>query len=426
MPNLLLSSIKTTVGGLTSIKDVDKHLRRTLSQLINNINDTYYAVPVLAEVKKVYATEEDLENDDDGVPKYEYLGGIEFKEVTKKSGTSKGIPAKSLNSNLTQIPVEGEYVLIQRFFGEYYYTPQVNIFNNPNNSSYQGFSTRFKSKATHRDSSKTIETDNTGIAENKSAAQVRTLGDKFLSNFNLRQIIPEEGNVTLNGRFGNSIRLGSNIKNGTPNIRIRAGQDTQYDDVNILAKENINKDASSIYLSTNEPVSIFNPSFPNKRVEGKSIVLNSDKLFFNGKNGDVNIRASKDVIIEGESVIINAKKGQTIKMGDPRAPMLPTVNGQKLFELFTGLMKLLSAVPKISNPATAVQAGKDILKELPKVTKQVKNKEFLNMQVMTADPGFKVPNIPPKKPLPDTDVSLAKKKTGVKIKKKPSLGDLKQ
>ena len=74
----------------------------------------------------------------------------------------------------------------------------------------------------------------------------------------------------------------------------------------------------------------------------------------NGKNGDVNIRASKDVIIEGESVIINAKKGQTIKMGDPRAPMLPTVNGQKLFELFTGLMKLLSAVPKISNPATAV------------------------------------------------------------------------
>ena len=130
-----------------------------------------------------------------------------------------------------------------------------------------------------------------------------------------------------------------------------------------------------------------------------------------------------------ENVLVTdilVKKGQTIKMGDPRAPMLPTVNGQKLFELFTGLMKLLSAVPKISNPATAVQAGKDILKELPKVTKQVKNKEFLNMQVMTADPGFKVPNIPPKKPLPDPDVALAKKKTGVKIKKKPSLGDLKQ
>jgi len=83
MPNLLLSSIKTAVGGLTSIKDVDKHLRKTLSQLVKQINNTHYAVPVLAEVKKVYATEKDLETDDDGIPKYEYLGGIEFKEVTK-------------------------------------------------------------------------------------------------------------------------------------------------------------------------------------------------------------------------------------------------------------------------------------------------------------------------------------------------------
>ena len=131
-------------------------------------------------------------------------------------------------------------------------------------------------------------------------------------------------------------------------------------------------------------------------------------------------------------LIINAKKGQTIKMGDPRAPMLPTVNGQKLFELFVGLMKLLTAVPKLSTPATAVQAGKDILKELPNVTKQVKNKEFLNMQVMTADPNFKLPDLPkipempeipkvelPEIPKPDIsniDVDMEKLETLEKIK----------
>jgi len=138
-----LSSIKTNVGGLTSVKDVDTHLRKTLTQLITEINDVFSDnVHEIAEVKKVYATEKDLPSDDDRAPKYELLGGIEFKNVTGK-GTSKGIPAKPLNSNLKQIPVEGEYVLIQRFFGEYYYTPQVNLFNHPNNSSYQGFSTRF-------------------------------------------------------------------------------------------------------------------------------------------------------------------------------------------------------------------------------------------------------------------------------------------
>ena len=305
-----------------------------------------------------------------------------------------------LMPNIMHIPVVGEHVVVIEYNQQLYYTGIINRNNSPNVNDRLGTA---------------------GFVEPNTV-----YGKTFKQNSKVRRLAANEGDITIEGRFGNSIRLGSNTKNGTPNIKIRAGQDPQYDNVNILAKENINKDASSIYLSTNEPVSIFNPSFPNKRVDGKSIVLNSDKLFFNGNNGDVNIRASKDVIIEGESVIINAKKGQTIKMGDPRAPMLPTVNGQKLFELFVGLMKLLTAVPKLSTPATAVQAGKDILKELPNVTKQVKNKEFLNMQVMTADPGFKIPDIPPIPPLPDPEVELAKKKTGVKIKKKPSLGDLKK
>ena len=222
-----LSSIKTNVGGLASVKDVDNHLRKTLTQLITEINDVFSDnVHELAEVKKVYATEKDLPSDDNRVPKYELLGGIEFKNVTGK-GISKGVSAKPLNSNLKQIPVEGEYVLIQRFFGEYYYTPQVNLFNHPNNSSYQGFSTRFLNRNKSIVNNETIEKDNTGIVENKPANQVRTLGDNFLSNFNFRQVIPEEGNVILNGRFGNSIRLGSNIKNGlqdSPNIKLRAGQ----------------------------------------------------------------------------------------------------------------------------------------------------------------------------------------------------------
>ena len=305
-----------------------------------------------------------------------------------------------LMPNIMHIPVVGEHVAVIEYNEQLYYTGIINRNNSPNVNDRLGTA---------------------GFVEPNTV-----YGKTFKQKPNVRRLAANEGDITVEGRFGNSIKLGSNTKNGAANLKIRAGQDPQYDNVNILAKENINKDASSIYLSTDETVSIFNPNFPNKSVKGKSIILNSDKLFFNGKNGDVNIRASKDVIIEGESVIINAKKGQTIKMGDPRAPMLPTVNGQKLFELFVGLMKLLTAVPKLSTPATAVQAGKDILKELPNVTKQVKNKEFLNMQVMTADPGFKIPDIPPVPPLPDPEVELAKKKTGVKIKKKPSLGDLKK
>ena len=132
------------------------------------------------------------------------------------------------------------------------------------------------------------------------------------------------------------------------------------------------------------------------------------------------------MLLEADEVFINAKQFGTIKMGDPRAPMIPTVNGQKLFELFTGLLKLLTAVPKLATPATAVQAGKDIAVELPKVTQSVVNKEFLNMQVMTADPMFKIPDIPPIPPLPDPEVVAAKLAQGVKTKLTPTLDRLKK
>ena len=309
-----LSSIKTNVGGLASVKDVDNHLRKTLTQLITEINDVFSDnVHELAEVKKVYATEKDLPSDDDKVPKYELLGGIEFKNVTGK-GTSKGVSAKPLNSNLKQIPVEGEYVLIQRFFGEYYYTPQVNLFNHPNNSSYQGFSTRFLNRNKSIVNDETIEKDNTGIVENKPANQVRTLGDNFLSNFNFRQVIPEEGNVILNGRFGNSIRLGSNIKNGlqdSPNIKLRAGQlqdTTNFGEENLLedlnskpisagVEDNINSDGSSRWMTTDETVSLTPATLEDTNIYptevapaefgGKQIILNSGRLIFNSKEDGI-------------------------------------------------------------------------------------------------------------------------------------------
>jgi hypothetical protein len=309
-----LSSIKTNVGGLASVKDVDNHLRKTLTQLIGEINDVFSDnVHELAEVKKVYATENDLPKDNDRVPQYELLGGIEFKNISGK-GTSKGITAKSLNPNLKQVPVEGEYVLIQRFFGEYYYTPQVNVFNNPNNSSYQGFSRRFQKIDKSITGDETIEQDNTGIVENKSANQVRTLGDKFLSNFNFRQVIPEEGSVILNGRFGNSIRLGSNIKNGlqdSPNIKLRAGQlqdvamfgeeslveELNTKPINAGVEENINSDASSMWMTTAETVkltpatledpNIYPTSVAPEVFDGKQIILNSGRLIFNSKESGI-------------------------------------------------------------------------------------------------------------------------------------------
>ena len=296
-----------------------------------------------------------------------------------------------LMPNISQIPVIGEHVVVVEYNGQHYYTSIINRKNSSNENAIPGAS---------------------GIYEKNTK-----YGETFQRNTKISRVNVNEGDVVYEGRFGNSIKLGSNPKNQSPNIRIRAGQDTQYDTINIPAKENINKDGSSIYLSTNETISIFNPNFTNAKVDGNSIVMSSDKLFLNGRDGNINIRASKKLLLEADEVFINAKKAGTIKMGDPRAPMIPTVNGPKLFELITSLSKVLLGIPQMAATAGAdIRAAADVAKGTNDIVSQLKNKEFLNMQVMTADPNIKLPDLPkiPEPPeIPD-------------LPKKPSLDNLKK
>ena len=89
-------------------------------------------------------------------------------------------------------------------------------------------------------------------------------------------------------------------------------------------------------------------------------------------------------------------------MGAPRAPMLPTVNGQKLLEfqnavvgILTGINELLislgggpAALPKIANDARVLKNNITTVKD------SILNLEFLNFDVMTADPNFEPPQLP--------------------------------
>ena len=302
-----------------------------------------------------------------------------------------------LMPNIINIPLIGEHVVVTEYNKKHYYTSIINRKNSPNENAIV-FDLPINTK----------------------------YGETFKRNTTVKKINVNEGEIVFEGRFGNSIKLGCNHKNNSPNIKIRAGQRVDYKLVKGTVPEDINKDKSSIYLSTDESFTIKGGKFPNERISGNCIILNSDKLFFNGRNGNVNIRASKNLYLEADEVFINAKKAGTIKMGDPKAPMIPTVNGQKLLELMTSITKIFTALAQI--PLMATPAGakplKDMVLETKNVVNQVTGMEFLNMQVMTADPNFKLPE-PPKIPkLPDTKLAKLKLDQGIKIPKTPSITDL--
>ena len=414
-------------GGVPTIGKVISLIK----QQINNQQFDFYELETF-EVTKVLVDYEDLPKQKDGHPDYSYYGAVAGRFVINKAQSIKPEDGPQLvrpiDPKIKNYPVVGELVVVANYNGKSYYWNTLNSFNSPNENSVPGISYIG-----------TGETPPTTLAK---------FGKRFERNGSIRQVKADEGDLIFHGRFGNSINLGSN--DNSPVIKIRSGQRTDVQGMikekdkpdvkslkNIINRggpipEDINKDKNSIYLSTDKKYTIRNSNskFGPLQASGNSIIINSDKLIFNGRNGNVNIRASKDLHLEGDSVFINAKKAGTIKMGDPRAVFIPTINGQKLFELITSLAKVLSGLPQLA--AANPKALKDIAEGTADIVQQIKNKEFLNMQVMTADPNFKLPDLPkipempeipkvelPEIPKPDIsniDVDMEKLETLEKIK----------
>tara|TARA_Y100000590_G_scaffold155242_1_gene178471 strand:+ start:2502 stop:3986 length:1485 start_codon:yes stop_codon:yes gene_type:complete len=303
-------SLKAT--GFTNLFDVDNHIRKMLSPVINQINVGKADEGELAEVVKVYATEEQLdESPIDDEPDYKFLGAIRFRKVF----TQQHIPddqlmvAYPLSLNVIDFPVKGETVFIQKIYDKFYYTDRVNMFNNPNNAAARGASQKFNiGKNTQSD--KTLDTAETGISENKESQDEVFLGEYFRPNFNVRSLVPNEGDTLIQGRFGNTLRLGS--INNSPTIKLRAGQISDYEKfdegnnlieelegkaLNAPLEENINLDASSMWMTTDETVSLTPATLEDTNIypidtapeefSGKQIIFNSGRLIFNSKENGI-------------------------------------------------------------------------------------------------------------------------------------------
>ena len=281
-----------------------------------------------------------------------------------------------LMANITNVPLVGEHVVVVEYNEQHYYTSIINRKNNVNENSIPGVST--------------------GYVQNTK------YGETFKRQ-DIRRVKVCEGEIVYEGRFGNSIKLGCNHKNNTPNIRIRAGQQEPPEDFGAVVEENINEDKSSIYLSTDETIELdglgARNKFPAESVKGNSIVMNSDKIFLNSKNGNFNVRASENLILQGDEIFIHAKSGNTIKMGDPRSQFIPTLNSEVINQLMKDIMFTLKegfgALSKATNVATVLSAIKDIAtivaKRVPNIVDVVSNEKYLNKQIMIANPNFKIP-----------------------------------
>jgi len=286
------------IGRLGTPQEISSYIKKVVKASLFLYHETEAVV-----VSKVYHN--DPEN----------YGAIKGKFVVSKGVVDKVIP---LMPHVTDIPLVGEHVLVTEYNGKHFYLTQINRKNSPTENS--------------------IPVD---LPENTKFGETYTKKD-------IRRVEVCEGDIVYEGRFGNSIKLGCDHTNNSPVIKIRAGQTLDTETRKITGKpvkENIDSDASSIYLISD---GLRGTNFDNQQIQGKKILIKSDGIFIKGSDirlgsGDNNnlqpvvkgndLKELLDPIFAAQQSVnqaVIAKNTAEIVVSSPGGP---TPNPQKVVDL---------------------------------------------------------------------------------------------
>ncbi len=318
---------------------------------------------------------------------YKCLGGIFFNSINKPNSDpsfDSNSFALPLFPNLSQVPVENEIVYIINL-------PSSNVQSNVNSMvNYYFQSINIWGSVHHNAIPDPIDAINRGTtgAQTRDYQQIEggivrrvtdgsteiNLGDTFNERIDVRNLQPYEGDIIHEGRWGQSIRFGSTVSgsivpnpwsnagaNGDPITLLRNGQHEEDKESWIPQVEDINKDASSIYLTSTQLIPISGSStiydsyfFPPTKLNeysGEQIILNSGRLVLNSKSDSImlssfntiGLNSVKSVNVDSPSTVIKSK---SIALGDKNASE-PMILGNKFLSDFEDLCNALSTMADV-------------------------------------------------------------------------------
>ena len=217
---------------------------------------------------------------------YDAIGTIIYQNLDDNNANKSSLDAstaKPLFSHLKYYPLINEVVLTLTtndkniYKGKEkttYYLPQINMWGHPHHNALPDL--KNNTLETAKNNYNETESGLNRIGENNKEIK---LGQYFKEKTNIKPLTPYEGDLILEGRFGNSIRFGStnisnNISNpnnwsdlgntGDPITIIRNGQSNNLDEKGFLPTiENIGEDSSNIYLTSNQRIRNFKQASPH-------------------------------------------------------------------------------------------------------------------------------------------------------------------
>ena len=320
------------------------------------------------------------------------LGAIEFEYVNNPADSPSYPVAFPFNANNKNFPLINEIVYLLALpdtsIGDFtsgtrnYYIDVVSIWNHPHHNA-------FPSQPGNLPNSQQkdyVETSAGSVRRVTDQSTEINLGKTFTERSNIHPLLPFEGDKIMEGRWGNSIRLGSTVPNqnlwsstgesGDPILILRNGQGNQSEEGWIPVTENINNDNSSIYLTSTQqiPVEINNEDYSSytsspegiNQYTGKQIILNSGRIVFNSNDDHVLVNSNKSFGINASSFNVDSPtsiiQSNKVYLGskDATEPILKgdtTINLlSQLVEQLINLNTALKTVTPTGGPAVAPAA----------------------------------------------------------------------
>ena len=319
--------------------------------------------------------------------------GTVFFEIVNSSNTGTTNYAKPAYPGFKSFPIIGELIfcfsaavplqhdaLINK--KEFFYTNILNLWNSPHlNSSPSPRVSQDSPLNTLSYSqieaglSRNPSVNETGIDTNLVSNPTQ---NSFVEKSNIHPLMPFLGDVIYEGRFGQSLRLGSTSpstsqyenkwssagESGEPITILRNGQPKNVTDIGYIPiLENINLDLSSIYLTSHQKLDGFrvasqenyssykkSPIPPSQYTEPQ-IALNSDRIVINAKNDHILMSSQKSIGMSTVgSVNIDAKEhyisSNDIRLGSIRASQ-PVLLGDDTIDIIRQLTEAVRDLASI-------------------------------------------------------------------------------
>lgn len=316
------------------------------------------------------------------------------------SGSVSILPfARPFYSNIKQYPLINEVVLMVNSINIdsreivssdasgplYYYIANINIWGNSQH--LNALPQELYSDTLPQSQQKTYEQASLGSTSKVSSNNNNNifLGNTFIPRSNIHPLKSFEGDVIYEGRWGNSIRLGSTVQNtnndwsitgsnGDPITIIRNGQGEQSPEGYVNIVEEINNDDSSIYLTSTQQVPVevssinnydsyqSNPPTQPNQYSGKQVILNSGRLVFNTTIDHLLLSSKKSINLNAIESINFDTTGNVILSSDKvflgsKDATEPVLLGNSTITLLRTLLTQLASLTQALSTQVGVPAG---------------------------------------------------------------------